>query len=46
MLRYQGDGQQQGSLTSGAKLTPSLPNNEGLEASRRDVLSGYSYYGM
>lgn len=30
VLRYQGDGQQKGSLTSGAKLICFLPKNEDL----------------
>lgn len=46
VLRYQGDGQQKGSLTSGAKLTRFLPYYEDLEAAHRDALSGYLYYGM
>lgn len=46
MLRYQGDGQQKGSLTSGAKLTCLLPKTEDLEEAHRDVLSGYLCYGL
>lgn len=46
MPRYQGDGQQKDSLTSGAKLTRFLPENEDLEETHRDVLSGYLCYGL
>lgn len=46
MLRYQGDGQQKGSLTSGAKLTCFLPKNGDLEEAHRDVLFGNLCYGL
>lgn len=45
MLRYQGDGQQMGSLTSGAKLTCFLPKNQDLEEAHRMLSPDICFMG-